>query len=140
MPGPFQPLYGCNYPRMDANEPKGSTTNEQQTTRKKCYQVICNEACLSLRISLESTGMKISTQKTKTIAFREQGSGPEQNRDKRENRLTLLQLSGSQIDVQEKLKRFLKVTGLINRALNANKTRRETRLRVYNTLAISIGG
>lgn len=89
-------------------------------------------------------GMKISTQKTKTMAFR----GKEAVRSKIViNRKIIEQVSSfnylgvnmsynGETDVHEKIKRFLKVTGLINRTLNANKTRRETRLKVYNTLAV----
>ena len=43
-----------------------------------------------------------------------------------------------EIDLQNKLKMFLKVTGLINRVLNTNKARRDTRKKIYNTLAIPI--
>ena len=41
-----------------------------------------------------------------------------------------------ELDIQNKLNKFLKITGLINRVLNVNKIWREMRIKVYNTLAI----
>ena len=43
-----------------------------------------------------------------------------------------------ELDIQNKLNKFLKITGLINRVLNVNKIRRQTKIKVYNTLAISM--
>lgn len=88
--------------------------------------------------------MKISSAKTKTLAFR----GKEPVRSKivingkiieqvRNFKYLGVEISyDGETDIQSKLGKFLKVTGLINRTLRANKTRRETRIKVYNTLAI----
>ena len=41
-------------------------------------------------------------------------------------------------NVQEKLKRFFKVSGFINCIPNANKTKSKKRIKVYNMLAVLI--
>ena len=40
------------------------------------------------------------------------------------------------MDVDNKLKNFQRTTGLINRVLRRNLVKKETRLRIYNTMAI----
>jgi hypothetical protein len=41
-------------------------------------------------------------------------------------------------DVTTKVSKFLQITGIINQVLNPSKLQRQTRLRIYNTLAIPI--
>src|SRR6266576_4746657 len=88
--------------------------------------------------------MKMSTSQTKTLAFK----GKNTARSKivvsgkiieQVNNFRYLgedMLYDGELDIQNKLNKFLKITGLINRVLNVNKIWREMRMKVYNTLAI----
>ena len=89
-------------------------------------------------------GMKISLKKTKTIAFK----GKEPVRSKivvyngiveQVNTFRYLGMDilyKGEVDIENKLYKFIKLTGLLNRTMPVNKVRKETRVRVYNTLAV----
>src|SRR6266576_453431 len=88
--------------------------------------------------------MKISTSKTKTLAFKGKDVVCSKIVVSRKiieqvNNFRYLGVDMSydgELDIQNKLNKFLKITGLINRVLNVNKIWREMRIKVYNTLAI----
>ena len=89
-------------------------------------------------------GMKISSSKTKTLAFK----GKEPTRSKIVVNGKIVEQTSSfrylgteisyrgEVDIEEKITKFLRVTGLINRIMNPNNIRKETRIRIYNTLAV----
>src|SRR6266576_2501227 len=89
-------------------------------------------------------GMKISTSKTKTLAFKGKDaacskivvSGKIAEQVNNFRYLGVDMSYDGESDIQNKLNKFLKITGLINRFLNVNKIQRETRIKVYNTLTI----
>ena len=88
--------------------------------------------------------MKISSTKTKTLAFK--GKEPIRSKIvinnkiiKQVNTFHYLGMDLSyrgEADIKNKIYKFAKITGLINRTLPANKVRKETLIRVYNTLAV----
>lgn len=97
----------------------------------------------SLEKHTEDYELKISTEKTKVMAFK----GREAVRSKivvrnraieQVNTFKYLGCEISQqgeVDVDSKVEKFLKVTGALNRAMPAKSVRRETRIRAYNILA-----
>jgi hypothetical protein len=97
-----------------------------------------------LEKSVKKHNMKISCAKTKTLAFK--GKDPVRSKVVIANKIieqvnTFRYLGVDisytrEVDVGNKLHKFIKVTGAINRTLPANKVRKETRTRVYNTLAV----
>lgn len=137
-----------------ATDPKGvkiTNTEQIETLLFADDQVIVAEnedelqrSVFKLEKIAKEYGMKISTAKTKVIAFR----GKEQKRSKIVVNGRIIEQVGKfrylgvdissegEVDVQSKISKFLKITGLINKILRHNKTTRETRLRVYNTLAV----
>lgn len=88
--------------------------------------------------------MKISENKTKTMAF--QGREPVRSKivingkiieqTAEFNYLGCKLANSGEVDVDNKLKNFQRTTGLINRVLRRNLVKKETRLRIYNTMAI----
>ena len=94
----------------------------------------------------EKYEMKLSSQKTNTVAFK--GKDPCRSKivigGKIVEQVSTFKYVGvnisyqGEVDVQNKLNRFLRVSGSINRTLRANKVSREARLKVYNTLAIPV--
>ena len=88
--------------------------------------------------------MKISTSKTKTLAFK--GKKPARSEivlgGKIIKQVNCFKYLGVNIsyngeqDIHSTLIKFLRITGLINKIMNANKTRQEARIKVYNTLAV----
>jgi len=41
-----------------------------------------------------------------------------------------------EVDIENQLYKFMKLTGILNRTMPVNKVRKETRVKVYNTLAV----
>lgn len=101
-------------------------------------------ALYKLNAIAKEYNMKVSTGKTKVMAF--YGKEPIRSKIVIDGK-PIEQVNGfkylgneisylGEVDVEKKITKFLKVSGLINRILPANCIRRETRLKVYNTLAI----
>jgi hypothetical protein len=88
--------------------------------------------------------MKISTEKSKTMAF----CGPEPIKSKiiidnkiiqQINVFNYLQCSLSyegEKDIDVKISKFLKITGLINVIFKPSKVQKQTRIQIYNTFAL----
>ena len=134
--------------------PKGIKTDRRQEISTVLFaddQAVLAETEDDLQRSMynltktsEKYDMRISSEKTKTMAFK----GKEPVRSKivingkiieQVNNFKYLGNTISyqgEVDVGGKIAKFLRVTGLINRTLRSSKVRKETRLKVYNTLAI----
>ena len=88
--------------------------------------------------------MKISAEKTKVLAFH--GKKPTRSKividGKIIEQVKAFKYLGTdisylgEVDVEKKITKFIKISGLINRIMPPNSLRRETRLKVYNTFAI----
>ncbi len=135
-------------------DPKGIQMDQQQEISTVLFaddQAVLAEteddlqrAMYQLAKTSEAYDMKISSGKTKTMAFK----GKDAIRSKividgkiieQVNTFRYLGNEMSyqgEVDVGGKIAKFLRVTGLINRTLRNNKVQKETRLKVYNTLAV----
>lgn len=98
----------------------------------------------SLEKVMAKYDMTISSKKTKTIAFK--GKDPIRSKIvingkivEQVNTFRYLGMDISykgEVDIENKLYKFIKLTGLLNRTMPVNKVRKETRVKVYNTLAV----
>jgi hypothetical protein len=135
-------------------QPKGvkiEGTKRMETVLFADDQVIMAEtedelqrAVYNLAITAQRYNMKISTEKTRVMAFR--GKDPVRSKivinERIIEQVSSFKYLGSdisylgEVDVNSKISKFLKVAGLINRVVTGNNVRRETRLRIYNTFAV----
>lgn len=109
--------------------------DSEDTLQKSVYK---------LQLITEKYGLKISSNKTKTMAFK--GRDPirskiviNNNTIEQINTFNYLGCSISyqdEKDITSKTMKFLKITGIINKVLKPSQVQKQTRLKIYNTLAI----
>lgn len=140
--------------KWQKTKPKRITMDERQEITTVLFtddQTVLAETEDDLQRSMYQLGKtseeyveKISTEKTMTMAFK--GKEPIRSRIviggkivEQVNTFRYLRNEISyhgEVDVASKITKFLRVTGLINRTLKNNLVQRETRLKVYNILAV----
>jgi len=95
---------------------------------------------------LTEYGLTVSVQKTKLMAFK--GRDPVRTKIVIDNKIieevNLFSYLGNMIsyegelDIDNKLNNFLKITGILNNVFRPQKTLKRTRIKLYNTLALPV--
>lgn len=103
-------------------------------------------SCYKLNNILKDYGLTISTEKSKVMAF--QGKHPKRSKIVINNKIieqvnTFNYLGNlvsykNEKDIDSKISKFLRITGIINNIFKPNRTRRNTRLKLYSTLALPV--
>jgi len=95
---------------------------------------------------IKEYGLTISVQKTKSMAFK--GRYPVRTKIVKDNKIIeqviMFNYLGNMIsyekelDIDNKLHNYLKITGILNNVCKPQKTLKKTRLKLYNTLALQV--
>jgi hypothetical protein len=90
-------------------------------------------------------GLTISVQKTKLVAFK--GRDPVRTKIVIDNKI-IQQVNSfnylgnisyeTELDIDNKLYNYLKITGILNNVFRPQKTLKKTRIKLYNTLALPV--
>ena len=104
------------------------------------------KAAYKLNQIITEYGLTISVQKTKSMAFK--GQDPVRTKIVIDNKIiekvNSFNYSGNMIsyekemDIDNKLHNYLKITGIINNVFRPQKTLKKTRIKLYNTLALPV--
>jgi len=104
------------------------------------------KAAHKLNQIIRKYGLTISVQKTKSMAFK--GRGPVRTKIVIDNKIieqvNLFNYLGNMIsyekelDIDNKLRNYVKITGILNNVFRPKKTLKKTRIILYNTLALPV--